>query len=351
MNVLMISANREDINMLTLPMGLACVAAAVEKAGHAVSFLDLLSVKDIPAAVEDAIRLSQPEAIGVSVRNIDDQIMDQGRFLLDQAKEVVRLCREFSAAPIVLGGAGYSIFPESALEYLGADMGIQGEGEAAFPMLLERIEARQDLAGIPGLHLPGKGLQGPLSFIRDLDGVPYPEPAIFAGEGWSQTSTWLPLQTRRGCPLDCSYCSGEGWMNNKITGVVALVLVFVSITVKAQNVDKEIEAVTAAEDWLALVDAGKYGDSWKAASGYLKNAVKQGQWEQSLKAVRPPLGKLVSRKLLSKTFMTSLPGAPDGEYLVIQFDTSFQNKKSAVETITPMKEKDGKWRVSGYYIK
>jgi hypothetical protein len=136
MNVLLISANREDINMLTLPMGLACVAAAVEKAGHAVRFLDLLSVKDIPAAVADAIRLSQPEAIGVSVRNIDDQIMDQGRFLLNQAKEVVHRCREFSAAPIVLGGAGYSISPESVLEYLGTDMGIQGEGEAAFPMLL-----------------------------------------------------------------------------------------------------------------------------------------------------------------------------------------------------------------------
>jgi radical SAM superfamily enzyme YgiQ (UPF0313 family) len=207
MNVLLISANREDINMLTLPMGLACVAAAVKKAGHAVRFLDLLSVKDIPAAVADAIRLSQPKAIGVSVRNIDDQIMDQGRFLLDQAKEVVRWCREFSAAPIVLGGAGYSIFPESVLEYLGADMGIQGEGEAAFPMLLERIVTRRDLVGIPGLYLPGKGLQSPLAFIRDLDGVPYPEPAIFAVEGQSQTSAWLPLQTRRGCPLDCSYCS------------------------------------------------------------------------------------------------------------------------------------------------
>ena len=141
------------------------------------------------------------------MRNIDDQSMDQGRFLLDQAKEVVRLCRESSASPIVIGGAGYSIFPESALEYLGADMGIQGEGEAAFPMLLERIETRKDLAGIPGLHLPGQGLQGPLFFIRDLDGLPYPEPAIFAEEGQPQTSAWLPYQNRRGCPLDCSYCS------------------------------------------------------------------------------------------------------------------------------------------------
>ena len=86
-------------------------------------------------------------------------------------------------------------------------MGIQDEGKAAFPMLLGWIETRRDLAGIPGLHLSGKGLQGLLSFIRDLDGLPYPEPAIFAVDGQSQTSAWQPLQTRRGCPLDCSYCS------------------------------------------------------------------------------------------------------------------------------------------------
>ena len=140
-------------------------------------------------------------------------------------------------------------------------------------------------------------------------------------------------------------------MNHNITWGLALVLVLLPIATMAQTVDQETEAVTAAEGWLALVDAGKYGESWKAASGFFKIAVPQGQWEQSLKAVRPPLGKLVSRKLSSKTHMTFLPGAPDGEYLVIQFETSFQNKKSAVETITPMKEKDGKWRVSGYYIK
>ena len=140
-------------------------------------------------------------------------------------------------------------------------------------------------------------------------------------------------------------------MKHNITWGLALVLVLLPIATMAQTVDQETEAVTAAEGWLALVDAGKYGESWKAASGFFKIAVPQGEWEQSLKAVRSPLGKLVSRKLLSKTYMTSLPGAPDGEYLVIQFETSFQNKKSAIETITPMKEKDGKWRVSGYYIK
>jgi hypothetical protein len=60
---------------------------------------------------------------------------------------------------------------------------------------------------------------------------------------------------------------------------------------------------------------------------------------------------VISRKLKTKVYKTSLPGAPDGQYVVIQFETSFQNKKSAIETVTPMFEKDGRWKVSGYYIK
>ena len=72
---------------------------------------------------------------------------------------------------------------------------------------------------------------------------------------------------------------------------------------------------------------------------------------QSLRAVRSPLGGLVSRQIKKAAYVTSLPGAPDGEYVVIQFATTFENKRSAIETITPMLEKDGHWRVSGYFIK
>ena len=67
--------------------------------------------------------------------------------------------------------------------------------------------------------------------------------------------------------------------------------------------------------------------------------------------VRQPFGKLLSRKLKSKQYATSLPGAPDGQFVVIQFEASFENKKAAIETVTPMLDPDGKWRVSGYYIK
>ena len=70
-----------------------------------------------------------------------------------------------------------------------------------------------------------------------------------------------------------------------------------------------------------------------------------------MQAVRTPLGSLISRQVKTQTYKTELPGAPDGEYVVIQFDTSFENKRSAIETVTPMRDKDGAWRVSGYFIR
>jgi hypothetical protein len=113
----------------------------------------------------------------------------------------------------------------------------------------------------------------------------------------------------------------------------------------------EKAALAAAQAWLKLVDEGNYTESWNEASEYFQKAIIKDQWEQQIQGVREPLGKTISRQLKSKQYATTLPGAPDGEYVVIQFDSSFTNKKTAVETITPMLDKDGMWRVSGYYIK
>jgi len=119
----------------------------------------------------------------------------------------------------------------------------------------------------------------------------------------------------------------------------------------ADGSGKEKAAIASAEKWLTIVDRGNYLESWKQSSEYFKQAVTPEQWEQALKGVRGPLGKLISRKVKSAAYTTSLPGAPDGQYVVIQFNTSFENKKSSAETVTPMIDKDGRWRVSGYYIK
>jgi len=137
---------------------------------------------------------------------------------------------------------------------------------------------------------------------------------------------------------------------------VVLVVVFACFAwiqnVNSQSSTKpEDLAQTSAQTWLALTDAGKYPESWTEASAYFKAAVTQSKWADALTAVRSPLGKVLSRKLKSATYTKTIPGAPDGEYVVIQYDTSFENKKESVETVTPMLDKDGKWRVSGYYIK
>jgi hypothetical protein len=111
------------------------------------------------------------------------------------------------------------------------------------------------------------------------------------------------------------------------------------------------EALKAADQWLALIDMKEYDLSWDHAAELFKRAVTKAQWKRSIQAIRPAMGDLVSRDVKSETYAKSLPGAPDGEYVVIQFSTKFTNKKSAIETVTPMKDPDGKWRVSGYYIK
>ncbi len=110
-------------------------------------------------------------------------------------------------------------------------------------------------------------------------------------------------------------------------------------------------AQQSAESWLALVDSGKYADSWQETASPFKAHVSKEQWKTMMHATRDPLGKMISRKLKSATYAKTLPGAPDGEYVVIQCETSFEHKQSAVETITPMLDKDGQWRVSGYFIK
>jgi hypothetical protein len=133
--------------------------------------------------------------------------------------------------------------------------------------------------------------------------------------------------------------------------VLGFVIVLGSIGA-ARGADSEVAKATAVtKSWLALTDAGKYDDGWQAAAEILRGAVTKERFTRDLTGVRTPLGPAQSRKLLTAKRTHQLPGAPDGDYVVIQFETVFKNKAHAVETVTPMKEKDGSWRVSGYFIK
>jgi hypothetical protein len=123
-------------------------------------------------------------------------------------------------------------------------------------------------------------------------------------------------------------------------------------TPTTQATDPNVDAATAAaQSWLALVDEEKYGESWSAAATMFKSAVSEANWGSSVTRARGPLGKVLLRQVKSAKFKTSLPGAPDGKYVVIQFSTAFAKKAAAVETVTPMQESDGTWKVSGYFVK
>ncbi len=136
-----------------------------------------------------------------------------------------------------------------------------------------------------------------------------------------------------------------------INAGAVLVLVLCASGVHAGQKAAVAQAQAATTAWLVLTDSGKYGESWDDAATLFKAAVTQPDWERMIKAVRDPLGRLESRKLQSATFTRTLPGAPDGEYVVFRYATKFAHKASAVETVTSMHDRDGYWRVSGYFIK
>jgi hypothetical protein len=113
---------------------------------------------------------------------------------------------------------------------------------------------------------------------------------------------------------------------------------------------EEDSAVKAAKSWLALVDNENYAESWKGTAPVFQAAVTQELWTNTMNGLRKPLGDLISRKLKSAKYMTQMPGAPDGEYVVMKFNTSFTNKKTAIETVTVGPKAGVQWKVSGYYM-
>jgi len=106
----------------------------------------------------------------------------------------------------------------------------------------------------------------------------------------------------------------------------------------------------SSKQWFVLIDAGKSSGSWKTVAKYFRTAISREQWPHSLGAVRRTLGDLASRKLKSATYTKSIPGQPDGEQMVLQFETSFANSKMPYEMVTPKLDWHGKWRVCGYRI-
>lgn len=137
----------------------------------------------------------------------------------------------------------------------------------------------------------------------------------------------------------------------RITSVFVLVAVLASPVAHGQQPDAVGSAVNAARQWLDLADANDGAATWEQAAPSFRSAISKAGWSDALKQARQPFGAVRSRKLLSSELRHSLPGAPDGDYVVIQYDTAFEHKAHAVETVVPMRDQDGNWKISGYFVK
>ena len=140
-------------------------------------------------------------------------------------------------------------------------------------------------------------------------------------------------------------------MRNYISALLGILLFTIGGCAPESNNDAEKLAIESAQAWLEFVDSEKYAESWEEAAEYFKSSITKEKWEYTIQDVRNPLGKVVSRKLKSQKYTTSLPGTPYGDYVIIKYNTTFMKKKAAIETITLIQDKDGKWKVSGYNIK
>jgi hypothetical protein len=130
-----------------------------------------------------------------------------------------------------------------------------------------------------------------------------------------------------------------------------LVLLLGGAGVGQTQEESKAKARDSAKEWLTLLDGQEWERTWEQAGELLKAAVSQDEWAKKMSVTLGPLGKVDSRAVRSTEYSTTMPGAPDGEYVVVKMDTSFENKQTATETVVLKKEPDGAWRVSGYFIR
>lgn len=207
MRVLMISPNRQTFVHPVPPIGMLYLAAVLRDKGHTVRALDLMFAPDPFAAITAAVAELDPQLVGLSIRNVDT-LFSKTRFEIPDLERYARHLRTLTTVPLILGGAGYSLFPELLVERLEADYGIAGEADEAFPLFLDRLSSNGDLADVPGLvcHRAGRLVARPPHRVTDLDAIPFQAVDQIDYRQYGRRRGNMGVFTRKGCPQDCIYC-------------------------------------------------------------------------------------------------------------------------------------------------
>ncbi|HMI54579.1 MAG TPA: cobalamin-dependent protein, partial [Gemmatimonadaceae bacterium] len=216
--VLLVSTNRERQPYPVVPNGLACVASALDAAGHRVRFLDLCFARNPVATARDIARSFRPDVIGVSVRNIDNSDAIALRHYTPEARDVLHGLREAAPrAKVVAGGAAFGVAPEALFRDLGVDYAVAGDGERASVALVDALSSNAPIDALPGLvrDRNGRVTFTPPGEDADLDSLPPPSLHRWIDLArYQRHGATIPIQTKRGCVYKCVYCTYrnvEGW--------------------------------------------------------------------------------------------------------------------------------------------
>jgi radical SAM superfamily enzyme YgiQ (UPF0313 family) len=203
MKVLLVSPNVETLPDPVFPIGLAYITASLKKNQIPCQVLDLCFVSDYDAALASAVNAFTPDIIGLSIRNIDNVSYPKTVSYLEFYRQIVKTLRKYCQALIVIGGSGFALRPEAILNYLNADYGIIGEGEFAFVKFINALERKID----PRVISISRIVNYSPKILENLDALPMPDRTEFDNAAYLKWGGMGNIQTKRGCPFKCIYCT------------------------------------------------------------------------------------------------------------------------------------------------
>jgi radical SAM superfamily enzyme YgiQ (UPF0313 family) len=206
MKILLISVNRERMPFPVFPLGLAYIAKALREAGRQIEVMDLCFSQEVSADLEGTLHRFQPDLIGISLRNLDNLTYPTSVSYLKEVEEVIGICRQCGSSRLVIGGSGYSLAPKELLRHLDVDFGIVGEGEEVFLKLVRSLEKGEPISPSPYLLVKEKPFPPLIEGARvfPLQG---PDRSFFETHRYLEEGGMGNIQTKRGCPFSCIYCT------------------------------------------------------------------------------------------------------------------------------------------------
>lgn len=209
MKILLVNPNNESLPLYTFPIGLLSITSEIPNK-HIISICDLCFSNNYRMDIKKAIKKSSPDLVGISIRNITSGVPLIYRNYIAHHKKLVRIIKENTASPIVLGGPGFSLYPDKLLKKLNVKYGIIGEGELAIKEFIEFLEGERALEKVSSLIIKKNNnnfVVNKKKIIKNLNSLLFPRTDLFDFSKYRKHGVPINIQTKRGCIFRCIYCN------------------------------------------------------------------------------------------------------------------------------------------------